>query len=193
MSGNTLDNFLLDGGHMRIHIGALALGLGSALALGACAGTQKPALSPRLASTDCAGVSSDSVAQLYAPGTIKEVTPLYRKRFVARAIQPIYPSGAMVSIPAQPGMTDAYLERALSCHAASHARTGTTDAADPLAVSGIDDVDVKSVGSRTQITITSTDSKAARQIVQHAKTLQQSGGSVSVEQLSFAVPAAGKF
>jgi hypothetical protein len=174
---------------MRIELGALTIG--SALVFGACAGTQSKQVSaPR--TVDCSGVSSDAVAQLYAPGNVKKVTTLYRKEFVARAIQPVFVSGAKLTIPAQPNTSDAYMERALSCHAVARARM-TTGGADPLSVEGVQNVRVESVGPMTEISITSTNRHAAKQIVQHAQALEQSGGSVSVQQLSLATPQSAAF
>jgi hypothetical protein len=175
---------------MRIRTNLLALA--SSLALVSCAATQKQPQPSRALAVDCSGLSGDAVSSVYAPGNIKKVKTLYRQEFIARAIQPVFVSGAELQIPAQPGMTDAYLERELSCHAAWGPRAGTHDAVDPLSVRGVDDVDVKSVGGTTRIAITSMDRDAAKQIVQHARSLA-AGGTVSVEQLSATTPANRSF
>lgn len=156
--------------------------LGSALLLTACAGGQKRQPSPQL-SADCSRLASDAAAPLYAAGNIKKVTPLYRTEFIARAIQPTFVAGAEIQIPAH-DVHDAYLERALRCRAASPG-VGLSDvAADPLRVQGVENVRVRSKGQMTHIAITSTDKAAAKQILQHARTLQESGGTVEVQQLS---------
>lgn len=165
-----------------MRIGITTLAVGSALTFVGCAGgLEHQRTSPKL-SVDCSGLTGNAVAQLYAPGTVQNVKPLYRREFRARAIQPVFVSGAELQIPAQAGMTDAYLERVLSCHAA---RSGAASehAVDPLRVHGVENVDVRSKGPMTSISITSTDRAAAKQILQHARSLGESG-TVSVQQLS---------
>ena len=154
---------------MRIGIATLAVG--SALTFVGCAGSQEHHRVASQLSADCSGLSGDAVAQVYAAGTVQNVKPVYRREFRARAIRPVFVSGAELQIPAQPAMTDAYLERALSCHAARDARAASEHAADPLRVQGVENVDVRSLGPVTSISITSTDQAAAKQILQHARTL----------------------
>ncbi|MFT3924219.1 MAG: hypothetical protein QM778_16915 [Myxococcales bacterium] len=168
-----------------------SLALGSVLLLAACAGTQKRSQPSQLAWVDCTNVSGDAVAALYAPGNIKKVRALYRKEFIARAIQPEYVAGAEIQIPAQPGMHDAYMQRELSCHARKG--TGPDASVDPLRVQGVDSVAVRSKGHMTHISITSTDHAAAKKILRQAESLHESSGSVTVDQLSAGTPGHSAF
>lgn len=158
--------------------------LGISVLLGACAGAQKPAPYNVAAGLDCKGVSGDAVAQLYAPTGVKRVETLYRKEFIARAIQPTFVSGAALHVPAQPGMTAAYMQRALSCHAAQTASVDSRP--DPLRVAGVEQISVRESGAMMRVAITSNNREVAKQIVQQAEALRDARGDVTVEQLSAA-------
>ena len=159
---------------------SLALGIG--LLMGACAGAQQKPAQVNVANLDCRGVSADAVDQL---ASVKKVETLYRTEFRARAIQPRFVSGAALHVPAQPGISAAYLERALSCHAA---QTASNDGRpNPLRVAGVEKVQVRESGAMMRVAITSHDTNAAKEIVKQAKALQNAQGDVSVQQLSAAV------
>lgn len=147
-------------------------------ALSACASA---APQPRIAATNCSGLQSvASIRALYEPGNIQKVEPIYTTQILARAIQPTYVSGANVYVSAQPGLHEAYVERALSCHAA----TGSAeDPRDPLIARGVVDVDVSSAGTMLRIAIRGADRAAGKDIWQRARALHDRG-EVSVEQLS---------
>lgn len=159
------------------------LAIGAALTLWGCAATQQPAGQTALvAKADCAGLSDDAtVATLYRPGNIAKIEPTYRQEFHARAIQPVYVSGARLYVPAERGMTDVYLERVLSCHVTSAASAQPND---PLRAGRIADVDVDERGPMMRIEITGTDRSAGKAIWERAQALYQQRGDVSVEQLS---------
>jgi hypothetical protein len=161
---------------MKIH-NIFAVGLVSVL--GGCAGTQS--LGPRYAAADCTGLGSDAtVASLYSSGKIRKVEPIYRRQFLARAIQPVYVAGAKLYVPAQRDLNPAYLERVLSCHA----RSGSVaHANDPLRARGITDVDVAAQGPMLRIEITGADRAAGKDIWQRTRTLYERSD-VAVEQLS---------
>jgi hypothetical protein len=154
-------------------------------ALCACA-TASP--QPRIASANCAGLpSTGAVRELLAPGNIQSVEPIHTTQFLARAIQPTYVSGANLYVLAQPGLNEAYVERVLTCHAAS----GTAVSAhDPLLAEGVTDVDVSAQGPTLRIAILGANRAAGKDILRRARALQQLRGEVSVEQLSaLPVPA----
>ncbi len=164
---------------------SLALGVG--LLMGACAGAQKPA-QINVANLDCKGVSAGATEQL---ANVTKVETLYRTEFRARAIQPRFISGAALHVPAQPGVSAAYLERALSCHAA---QTASHDGRpDPLRVAGVEQVQVRETGAMMRVAITSRDTEAAKQIVKQAEALQNARGEVSVQQLSAVLGPRGAF
>jgi hypothetical protein len=79
-------------------------------------------------------------------------------------------------------MSAAYMQRALSCHAAQTASTDSSP--DPLRVAGVEQVQVRESGAMMRISITSNNQQVARQIVNQAEALKGSQGDVSVEQLS---------
>lgn len=163
---------------MRIYSGIFALAL-TAGALG-CAAAQQPR--PLAARADCSGLDATALAGLYAPGKVMKVEPTYRQVFVARAIQPRFVSGAALYIPAERGMHEAYLERGLSCRAASLTRR---DAQDPFAVDGVTDIDVKATGAMMRVSITGADRAAGKEIWERARELRRRGD-VSVEQMAAA-------
>jgi hypothetical protein len=153
-----------------------------AAALCACASTTSQ---PRIAASRCSGLQSvESVRALYAPGNIRKVEPIYTTQILARAIQPTYVSGANVYVDAQPGLHEGYVERVLSCHAASGS---AEDPRDPLIARGVADVDVSNAGTMLRIAIRGTDRAAGKDIWQRARALY-ARGEVSVEQLSALSP-----
>jgi hypothetical protein len=165
----------------------LWIGLACA-ALGACASAQPAHLA--INRTDCAGVSSSApIEALYAPGNIKRIESIQRQQFLTRAIQPTYTAGVRLYVPAEPGMHPAYVERALSCHAAGG---GATHPNDPLRARGVRDVDVAASGPLLRISIEGTDRTAGKAIWQRAQALHQQGTSVEVQQLSAATDTPAK-
>jgi hypothetical protein len=153
-------------------IAALALGLG----LAGCA-SGHPQGPTSVAMLDCANLTSPA-ADLYGPGKVKHVEPTYRQEFLARAIQPRRLVGANLYVPAEPGMTPAYAERVLACHASA---SGPAQANDPLRVDGAK-VRVSMAGPSMRIAITGKTHDAGREIWQRAQTLVRD--QVTVEQLS---------
>lgn len=162
---------------------SLLVPIALAATLGGCAAqtAQRPS---QLALADCAKMNAELAASaLYAPGKVMSVQPLYRQEFLARAIQPRYVSGATMYVPAENGVTRAYLQRALTCHAAS---TVSVHGSDPLRVAGVTAVSVSEAGSAMRISIEGEDRAAGKAIYERARTLQQQSGEVSVEQISAA-------
>lgn len=168
---------------MKLHSTVVAAGVACMVA-GCGAASQSQAKS-QVASSQCAGLtdSDRQVAALYAPGSIERVEPLQRKVFLARAIQPQYTAGARLYVPAQQGMSGPYLERVLSCHAASSADVHPND---PLRVANIESVDVTTAGPRFVVTIAGADRAAGRAIWERAQALREPSTQVEVRQLSTA-------
>ena len=172
---------------MRQHLMIGALGL--ALAAGGCATVDATRAKTQLAGARCNTLSNgdQQVAALYEPGNIQRVEPVYRTQFFARSTEVRYVSGAKLYVPAQEGATQAYLERVLTCHAASNA---TQHANDPLRVANLHDVDVTTRGQHFVIQIEGADRASGKTIFERAQALQQSTGTVDVRQLS-AAPTTG--
>jgi hypothetical protein len=166
--------------------------LALSLMVGGCAaGTQMHASAPAAVGTQCAGLQDidREVAALYAPGNVERVQPLYHTEFFARAIQHRSVAGAELYVPAQRGMNDAYVERMLSCHAASGANVHPND---PLRVANVRGVDVKSVGPRLVISITGADRQSGKEILERARALHGESTQVDVRQLSASPDEAAK-
>ena len=166
---------------MRLHSTVIAAGLAGVVA--GCGAAAQSQATTQLSSSQCAGLtdSDRQVAALYEPGSIERVEPVRRQVFLARAIQPHYTSGARLYVPAQEGMTGPYLERVLSCHAASSANVHPND---PLRVANIESVDVTTAGPRFVVTIEGADRAAGRAIWERAQALRDPSTKVEVRQLS---------
>jgi hypothetical protein len=132
---------------------------------------------------NCAGVTDveRQVAALYAPGNIDRVEPVYRDEWKARAIQLHYVAGAKLYVAAPAGVSDAYLDRVLSCHAAA---ASSTAANDPLRAAAVKDVRVSTLGQHFVIHVEGVDREAGQAILQHAEALRDQSARVEVRQLS---------
>lgn len=172
---------------MRRHSIVMAVGL--ALAIGGCGATTQSRANTQIAGVQCGAITDldRQVAELYAPGNVARVEPVYRTQFVARAVQPRFVSGAKLYVPAQQGMSQGYLERVLTCHAAARSAEHPND---PLRVANLRDVDVESRGQRFVISIEGTDRASGSEIYQRARALHDPSMRVEVKQLS-EVPADG--
>jgi hypothetical protein len=166
---------------MYLRKAAFAIGL--ACALGACGAASQTTGTTQVASARCGALSDveRQVADLYADGHVQRVEPLYRQQFVARAIQPRYVAGAKLYVPAEQGWSQPYLERVLSCHAASQA---TLHPNDPLRVDNIASIDVATAGAHFVVTVAGADRTAGKEIWQRARALQAPSSNVDVRQLS---------
>jgi hypothetical protein len=156
--------------------------LAVALVLAGCTAAHQQGRT-KAALLDCGNLAAtESPVALYAPDKITHVEPTYRTEYLARAIQPRRLVGANLYVAAQPGMTAAYAERVLSCHAAA----GPGQTSDPLRVAGGADVSVSMRGPAMRIAVTGKTPEAAREIWTRARTLYEQPGDVTVDQLSAA-------
>jgi hypothetical protein len=136
----------------------------AALLAGACATAPRPAVVSQAATCD-----EVPIDEIYDPERIRYVAPLYRLHFVARAIQSRALAGAELYVDAAAGVSQAYLERVLSCHIADTASTAHPH--DPLRGLAIQDVDVRTQGPYYVITVQGADRAAGRQIWAKAEAL----------------------
>lgn len=123
------------------------------------------------------------VARVYNLAHVRDAQPLYTQRFLARAIQPREVVGAELYVDAEHGISQAYLQRVLSCHAAA---SSTAHPNDPLRTQNVRGLDVRVQGHQFVIAVTGADREAGREIWQKSQALLQSGGQVEVQQLSAA-------
>lgn len=152
---------------------------GFALALAGCASAKPQARPSTLALSDCSNLGEQTAAELYA-GKVTRVEPMYRQEFIARAVQPRYVAGAHLYVPAEPGVSRAYLERVLTCHAAKNAGSLSGD---PFGVAGVVKVGVSEAGPAMRIAVVGEDRAAGKEIWQRAVALAEQKGAVTVEQL----------
>lgn len=153
------------------------------LMAGCAAGTSQQHTSQPTAQCAALGDVSGQVADIYA-NKVSAVKPVKRTEFKARAIQPKVIAGAELYVPGERGMSEAYLDRMMSCHAASN--TPSQHPNDPLRAAAIEGVEVDSVGSHYRVTITGRDRAAGEAIWQSARTLDPSS-TVHVQQIASAV------
>ena len=175
---------------MKLHSTILAVGITGLLG-GCAATTHTQQTANHIAGAQCASLpaSDRDAANLYEPGRVTRVEPLVKKEFLARAIQREYTAGAKLYVPAQRGLTQPYLERALVCHTASHAALHPND---PLRVHNLKSVSVATSGHSFVVTIAGADKAAGKEIWQRASALTSGSGEVDVRQLS-AAPTATQF
>ena len=154
-----------------------------ALAAAGCGASAQHARSTQLAGVQCAQLTDldRQVANVYAPEKLSRVEPMYRTELITRAVQPRYVSGARLYVPAEQGMTEGYLTRVLTCHAASQAATHPND---PLRVANVRSIAVKPQGQRLVISIEGADRKAGKEIWQRASALRDPSSRIEVKQLS---------
>lgn len=147
-------------------------------------GCSQTAAEPRVASAGCASLPEDGlVDNFYAPGSVYAAEPIKQRMFHARALQPTRTVGAKLYVRAQPGVTQEYMERRLSCHAATGVAVHGNDPLHPSRGS-VADVDVKSAGGGFAVHVVGSDSEAGREIWNRARSMSSGAGSVSVEQVS---------
>jgi hypothetical protein len=158
--------------------------IGLAALAAACSSGQRL---PPVAMANCAGLpASQTAAELYSPEKISRVEPIIRTQLIARATKRRYVIGADLYLPAEPGLNEAYLERALSCRATSAAGSGHPN--DPLLAADVVDVDVTSVGPNMRVAIVGADREAGEAILQRARALRAGSADVTIQQLSSASP-----
>lgn len=160
----------------------LCVAVGSLAA--ACTGAQRRSEPSQLsAACDRIGDADVQVAHFLAPGNAHAVEPIYRREFVVRAYQPRRLVGAVVHVPAPPNVSEAYFERALTCHARTTS-TSVDHAHDPLRVAGVRNVDVESHGPTFRVSIYGEERDSSRAILERARILQEMRGQVTVRQLA---------
>lgn len=157
--------------------------VGVMLAAG-CATTSHQTASHQVAGTRCASLSDldERVHQLLAASNIERVTPAYHEVPHFDGPKPLYVEGAEIYIPAEQGLNEAYVERALSCYAAS--ASGTGQAHHPLRADGIRSISAREAGQALRVTIRGVDRKAGEEIWKRTQALRNPAGTIEIRQLS---------
>lgn len=139
------------------------------------------------ASAGCAqlGDVRQAATALYAPGNLYAAKPVRKKIFNARAIQPERTMGADLYLHAQQGVTPEYVERVLSCHAASGTAAHPNDPLHPES-GRIAELSVRSAGPSLAVRVIGDSPATGKEIYQRAEAMTSSSGSVSVEQVASA-------
>ena len=160
-----------------LHRSAITIAAAAAMLVGCgAAAQQQPQL--RVAAARCSDLGADQgVASVFSPEKVMQVEPTYERRIVTRGTTVQYVSGARLYVPAEQGMNEAYLERVLSCHAAS-APTASDHPNDPLRAAGIAHVDVEPAGPAMRIAIKGTSAATGKAIYQRSQAYQQKRGEV---------------
>jgi hypothetical protein len=158
----------------------------AAMAISGCAAStaQQPRASSSAVANVCSGLpdTSATVSELYASGGIYGAEPIYRREFLARAIQPRRIAGATFRVPAEPTTNAAHLERVMTCHAL--AGSGDAHPSDPLRVAGVENVGVVRDGPAYRVKIVGRDHHAGAEIWRRARTVVGDDVRVEVEQVA---------
>ncbi|HTU58431.1 MAG TPA: hypothetical protein VMF89_08355 [Polyangiales bacterium] len=158
--------------------------VGALLAAAGCATASQQVASHQVTGTRCESISDldQRVHQLLAASNIERVTPAYHQVPHFDGPKPLYIEGAEIYIPAEAGINEAYLERALSCYAA--AQNGTAQAQHPLRAAGIRSISARESGQTFRVSIRGVDRKAGAEIWKRAQALHNASGTIEIRQLS---------
>lgn len=167
----------------------------AALAFGCASSEGTPQTSAQ--ASVCSGLTAtdyQDALSLYSPGKVQNAERLYQvkrdtshpttRAGLATATRSL--AGAKFYVPAERGLTAAYLERTLTCHSINDHATAmgaVVHPNDPLRVDGVADVDVVEAGPSFAVSVIGKDRAAGEAIWQRADALQRST-SVEVQQVS---------
>jgi hypothetical protein len=137
------------------------------------ASTPKPAPAP---DTSCRGVPEAqwNGAPLTNPQDIRSVQEVRTEPPASETETVVARSGARILLRAQPGITAEWLQQVAECHLAHVGAPSPGRPASPLDVKGAS-VAVRSAGDGFAVEITSTDRKAAKEILARAQALVPRG------------------
>lgn len=164
----------------------LIIATATALGAVACANSATPsantATGGQLACSQLPAESAQLRDLVLTPGATNGATAVTETRVIARAHQPTVVVGAEVSLPAPQGVTQQYLERVLTCHAASGAAAHAADPFHPTA-GAVKDVAIRSHGGTFAIQIRGENPATGREILARAQALTTPAADVTVEQV----------
>lgn len=167
---------------MKTFIIAAAIALGAVACANTATSQTNTASGGQLACSELPAESAQLRNLVLTPGATNSAKPVTETRVIARAHQPTVVVGAEVSLPAPQGVTQQYLERVLTCHAAS---TAQAHAADPFhpSVGQVTDVAIRSNGGTFAIQIRGENPATGREILARAQALTTPAADVTVEQV----------
>jgi hypothetical protein len=171
---------------MSIMRSMAVIAVGAVLGTAGCATTT----SQQLAYNHSAGKRCESlkdldqrVQKLLSAHSIERVEPAFHETPHFAGPSPLFVEGAEIYIVADADTNEAFVERTLSCHAAS---SGTqTQPNDPFRVHGIRSISTQSVGHTIRVSIRGIDREAGEEIWKRTQTLR-GVGRVDVQQLGAA-------
>lgn len=163
-----------------LSLGALALA--ALLPLSGCATTQSSPSVAQGASCGSLTGGDEVLSAFYAPGAIYEARPVKEKIFKARALQPVETRGASLYVKATPEMNSPYLQRVLSCHAASSSDAHPNDPLHPSQGS-IASLEVSEARHGFRVDVLAENQTVGTEIWKRAEALSHQKGSVEVKQV----------
>lgn len=154
----------------------------------ACSSIQtKPTTVAQGASCGTLAEGDQLLGMLYAPGAIYSAKPIEKRIFKARANQPIRTMGATLYIKALPEMNAPYVQRLLSCHAASPENAHPNDPIHPSS-GPIASLDVREAKHGFAVEVMANDPKVGEEIWKRAESLANYKGAVPNKQAGASRP-----
>lgn len=165
---------------------SVLIAFGAMLSMVGCATTS----SQQLADNHSAGRRCEAIKDLdqrvqtlLSSSSIDRVEPAYHEVPHFAGPRPLFVEGASIYILAENNVNEAYIERALSCYAASANAQALSE--HPLRASGIRSISARSAGQTFRVSILGIDRAAGEEIWKRTQALD-AGGKVEVRQLSSA-------
>jgi hypothetical protein len=157
--------------------------LGAVLGVAGCASSSEQVARNRITGTQCEALTDldQRVQQLLTPSNIERVEPAYYEVPHFAGPRPLYVAGADIYIPAEAGINQAYLERVLSCYAASSSRED--HAHDPLRAQGIRSISARESGQTFRVSIRGVDQASGKEIWKRAQALRKPAATIEIRQL----------
>jgi len=169
-----------------MNIKTIVTAAGLSLATLGCGTTLQQPSASRASELQCARV--DDAGPALSAGTVYRAEPIHYTRVYAGGPQPDYVIGAKLYLPAEPGQSEASLERAMSCQLAS-GRAGAHPS-DPLGAEGVRHVHVASAGSSFEVSIMGSDARSGEAVWQRARAL---AAQVGIQQVASSGSSSGAF
>ncbi len=173
--------------------GQMLMAGAAVLALGCSSTPSKPA---GYASAGCAQLGDATQAaapqmnQVYASREVRDQSVygdaydhVIQKDLTASTAQTQRVMGADLYMHASPGVTAEYVQRALTCHAASGQPLSNNDPFHP-AEGHVASVDVRNAGSGFAVRVLGSDAAAGKDIWRRAEAMTGGGADVNVEQVA---------
>jgi hypothetical protein len=153
----------------------IALAAAGASLLSGC--SAQPPVRAESARLGCEQLGDAARTDYFAPGHVSGVSRVTRVDHVSRATPVVRTAGADIYLNAQPGMTPAFVERVLSCQAASQqtAQSPIASSAGRVAIS------VRNDAGRIAVRALGSNRQASEDVWQKARALAQP---VDVEQVA---------